>query len=66
VDVNTGDFTGGVLQDIVGRVKETGQWWMSVANGSGGWNTSLWDTWSTGVTWVDVRLGILTATEKWI
>jgi autotransporter-associated beta strand protein len=57
VDVHTGDFTGNGLQDIVGRVKENGQWWMSVPNGSGGWTTHLWDTWSTGVTWVDVQVG---------
>jgi hypothetical protein len=57
VDVHTGDFTGSGLQDIVGRIKETGQWWMSVPNGSGGFTTSLWDTWSPAATWVDVQVG---------
>jgi len=63
VDVHTGDFTGtgdfpgNGLQSIVGRVKETGQWWTSVPNGSGGFTSSLWDTWNPGVTWVDVKVG---------
>jgi uncharacterized delta-60 repeat protein len=57
VDVHAGDFTGNGLQGIVGRAKESGQWWMSVANGSGGFTTTLWDTWSTGATWVDVQVG---------
>ncbi len=57
VDVQTGDFNGDGLADFVGRAKETGEWWVSLSNGSGGFTTSLWDTWSTGVTWVDVKVG---------
>src|SRR5207244_10022636 len=56
-DVQTGDFNGDGFSDIVGRAKETGQWWVSLSNGSGGFTTRLWDTWSTGVTWVDVKVG---------
>src|SRR5439155_11411546 len=59
VDVHTGDFTGpgSRRQEIVGRAKETGQWWIAIANDSGQFTNSLWDTWSTGVTWVDVKVG---------
>jgi autotransporter-associated beta strand protein len=64
VDVQTGDFTGSGLQGIVGRVKGTGQWWMSVPDGSGGFTTSLWDTWSAGVTWVDVKVGDFNSDAK--
>jgi hypothetical protein len=64
VDVHTGDFTGAGLQGLVGRVKETGQWWMSVPDGSGGFTTSLWDTWNPGVTWVDVKVGDFNGDSK--
>jgi hypothetical protein len=57
VDVQTGDFNGDGLADIVGRVQETGQWWVAQSNGFGGFTNSLWDTWSTAVTWVDVKVG---------
>jgi autotransporter-associated beta strand protein len=57
VDVHTGDFTGTGQQDIVGRWLQTGQWWMTQSNGSGGFTNTLWDTWSTKATWVDVKIG---------
>jgi hypothetical protein len=57
VDVQTGDFTGDGHQDIVGRDLHSGQWWVAQSNGSTGFTNSLWDTWSTGVTWVDVHTG---------
>jgi uncharacterized repeat protein (TIGR01451 family) len=57
VDVLSGDFNGDGVTDIAGRVLETGQWWVALSDGSGGFTNSLWDTWSTGVTWVDVKVG---------
>jgi autotransporter-associated beta strand protein len=57
VDVQTGDFNGDGHADIAGRVKETGQWWVGISNGSSGFTTKLWTTWSTAVTWVDVKVG---------
>jgi hypothetical protein len=57
VDVHTGNFTGDGKTDIIGRVLETGQWWVAVPGESGGYTTSLWTTWSTGVTWADVKVG---------
>jgi len=34
---------------------QTGQWWVGLSNGSA-FTTSLWTTWSTNVTWVDVQV----------
>jgi autotransporter-associated beta strand protein len=57
VDVNVGDFNGDGKADIDGRALENGQWYVGLSNGSTAFNTSLWDIWSTGATWVDVRVG---------
>jgi hypothetical protein len=56
VDVHLADFNGDGKADIVGRALQTGQWWVGLSNGSG-FATTLWSTWSTGVTWVDVQVG---------
>ena len=42
--------------DIVGRVLQSGQWWVGLSNSSG-FSTTLWATWNPGVTWVDVQVG---------
>src|SRR5204863_7704756 len=57
VDVKVGDFNGDGKADIVGRALQSGQWWVGLSNGSTAFNTTLWTTWSTGVTWVDVQVG---------
>jgi hypothetical protein len=57
VDVHVGDFNGDGKSDIVGRALENGQWYVGLSNGSNAFTTTKWDTWSTGVTWVDVRVG---------
>jgi uncharacterized protein (TIGR03118 family) len=56
-DVHTGDFTGSGKQDLIGRNPTTGEWMVSVANGAGGYTSSVWGTWSTAVHWVDVQVG---------
>jgi hypothetical protein len=57
VDVRLGDVNGDGAADVVGRLQENGQWWVSLSGPSGFTNTSLWATWSPRVSWVDVRLG---------
>jgi hypothetical protein len=56
VDVHVGDFNGDGKDDIVGRVLQTGQWWVGISDGSH-FTTTLWATWSPAVTWIDVRVG---------
>jgi hypothetical protein len=57
VDVQVGDFNGDGSADIAGRNLADGAWWVGLSNGSTAFNTTLWDFWSTGVTWVDVHSG---------
>jgi hypothetical protein len=57
VDVKVGDFNGDGSADIAGRVLQNGQWWVSLSGGATATTTSLWTTWSTTVTWVDVQVG---------
>jgi hypothetical protein len=45
-----------VLSSLVGRVSQSGQWWVGASNGSSFAN-SLWATWNANVTWVDVQTG---------
>jgi hypothetical protein len=42
--------------DLTGRVRENGQWWTALSDGSS-FTSDLWATWSTAVTWVDVQVG---------
>jgi hypothetical protein len=57
VDLRLADLNGDGRADVVGRLRENGQWWVSLSGASGVSSTSLWATWSPAVTWVDVRLG---------
>jgi hypothetical protein len=57
VDVHVGDFNGDGNADIIGRALENGQWYVGLSNGSTGFTTSRWAAWSTGATWVDVKVG---------
>ncbi len=45
------------IDDITGRVLQSGQWWVGASNGSTVFSSSLWTTWSPDVTWVDVQTG---------
>lgn len=58
---NTSEFSkavqvGAAGADIVGRVNETGQWWVAQSTGSSFANR-LWTTWNPNVTWDDVVTG---------
>src|SRR5262249_35133769 len=50
-DVQTGDFNGDGVTDLVGRVQETGQWFVARADGAGHFTTALWDAWNPAVAW---------------
>jgi autotransporter-associated beta strand protein len=60
VDVKAGDFNGDGKADIVGRVKESGQWYVAESTGTT-FKTTLWQTWSRDIPgsfdWVDVQVG---------
>ena len=53
----TGDFDGDGRTDIAGRDPSTGAWWVSLSTGTSFATPSLWTTWNTAFTWVDVRVG---------
>jgi autotransporter-associated beta strand protein len=55
VDVKVGDFNGDGKDDIIGRVLQSGQWWVGQSTGTS-FTNNFWDTWSPGVTWADVRV----------
>ncbi len=61
--MHTADFNGDGLTDIVGRDPTTGKWYVGLSNGST-FSTSSWGVWSTGVTWVDVRVADLNGDGK--
>ncbi len=56
-DVMVGDFTGNGFDDIVGRVQETGDWWVAVNDGAGNFTHQRWGRWSPSVQWLDVLVG---------
>jgi hypothetical protein len=51
------DFNGDGKADIAGRDLASGTWWVGLSNGSTALSTSLWTTWSPGVTWADTSSG---------
>ena len=56
MDIRVGDFNGDGKADITGRVLQTGRWWTGLSDGSS-LSFTVWDQWSTAVTWVDVQVG---------
>jgi len=63
-DIHAADVNGDGRADIVGRIKESGQWWVGLSNGVTGFSTSLWDAWSPSFTWADVQVGDLNGDGK--
>src|SRR5207244_129439 len=57
VDFKVGDFNGDGKDDIVGRVLQTGRWWVGLSTGSNSFNFTPWDLWSTAVSWTDAIVG---------
>jgi hypothetical protein len=53
--VKVGDFNGDGKADITARWLDGGQWYVGQSTGAA-FVTSLWDTWSPAVTWVDVNV----------
>jgi hypothetical protein len=49
------DVNGDGRQDIVGRVAQSGDWWIALSNGSQFVN-QRWVRWSTTINWVDVMM----------
>jgi hypothetical protein len=56
-DVQVGDYSGDGRADVAGRALSSGQWQVSLSGGSTAASTSVWDTWSPAVSWVDVQHG---------
>jgi hypothetical protein len=56
VDVHVVDLSGDGKADVIGRVLQSGQWWVGVSNGTGATN-ALWATWDHTVNWVNVTVG---------
>jgi hypothetical protein len=63
VDVQVGDFNGDGRPDVAGRDLASGDWWVSLSNGTS-FTTSDWGHWSPAVTWVDVKVGDFTGNGK--
>jgi parallel beta-helix repeat protein len=64
VDVQTGDFNGDGMTDIVGRILSAGQFWVSLSNGTSFTAPTLWTTWEAGNVWRDVRTGDFNGDHK--
>jgi hypothetical protein len=56
VDVKIGDFNGDGNSDIIGRVQQSGQWWVAYSNGSSAFANVLFASWSSAVQWLDVQV----------
>jgi Mg-chelatase subunit ChlD len=62
-DIMVGDFTGNRLDDIVGRIVSTGDWWVAVNNGDGTFTNQRWGRWNPNVTFSDIMVGDFTGDE---
>jgi hypothetical protein len=59
VDVNVGDVNGDGRSDIVGRNSATGEWTLSLSQGTSLTANTIAAVWSNTVTWTNVRLADL-------
>jgi hypothetical protein len=59
VDVQAADFNGDGRDDLAGRVLSSGDWWVTLSNGTTG-TSSKWTNWNPAVTWVAVQNGVFT------
>jgi hypothetical protein len=57
VDVQVGDFNGDGFTDIVGRIQQTGDWFVGTSNGASLFTVTKWTTWSPNVAWTNVSNG---------
>ncbi len=55
--VMAGDFNADGRTDIIGRTASRGDWWVGLANPAGGFATTNFGKWSTGIDWLDICLG---------
>jgi hypothetical protein len=55
VDVHLADLNGDGKADLVGRIRENGQWWAGIS-GANGMGNALWATWSPAVNWANVQV----------
>ena len=62
--VMSGDFNGDGTTDLVARDPTTGLWYVSLSNGSTFAPMTMWDGWSTAVTWADVHVADVTGDGK--
>lgn len=57
LNISVGDFNGDQRDDLAGRVAATGDWFVSLSDGTR-FNTgsTRWGRWSSGSTWLDARV----------
>lgn len=56
-DLQTGDFNGDGVTDVIGRTG-AGAWWVGLGDSQGGeFENQLWARWATHVQWHDVKTG---------
>ncbi len=56
-NIMTGDFNRDGAADLVGRVADSGDWWVAKSNGADGFTNERWSRWSSSVAWEHVMVG---------
>jgi len=59
IDIGAFEVQQTAMDSVVGVDATTGQWWVAKSTGTS-FQTSLWDIWSTDVTWINVQTGDFT------
>jgi hypothetical protein len=57
VDVHLADVNGDGKADLIGRIRENGQWWVGLSAGNMASGNTLFTTWSPAVAWANVHVG---------